>query len=146
MRYNSKVKNTNNKPTFKKYTTIAFVAEAIFAIVCMVGWYSHLDNAVGMMNCDAMAFIGTIAVYGGKSGFEHSQWATPIVTGIASGLTSGDPVTGLQNAINTYQSQEQMEQMNCSTESVSSSIPNTNDANTITENDKFKQPDPTINK
>lgn len=98
-------------PTFKKYTTLAFVAEAAFAVVCIVGWFLHLENPVGMMNCDAMAFIGTMAVYGGKSGFEHSQWATPLVAGIASGLTSSDPAAGIQNAMSAYQSQKQMEMM-----------------------------------
>lgn len=94
-------------PTFKKYTTIAFIAEAVFAIICIVGWFMGLENPVGMMNCDIMAFVGTMAVYGGKAGFEHSQWATPLAAGIASGLTSGDPVTGVQNAISAYESAKQ---------------------------------------
>lgn len=98
-------------PTFKKYTTIAFIAEAVFAIICIVGWFMGLENPVGMMNCDVMAFVGTMAVYGGKAGFEHSQWATPLAAGIASGLTSGDPVTGVQNAISAYESEKQMQAM-----------------------------------
>lgn len=98
-------------PTFKKYTTIAFIAEAAFAVVCIVGWFMGLEDPVGMMNCDAMAFIGTIAVYGGKAGFEHSQWATPLAAGIASGLSSGNPVAGVQNAISAYESEKQMQAM-----------------------------------
>ena len=103
------VHNYMRTPTFKKYTTVAFIVEAVFAIVCIVGWFRGLENPVGMMNCDAMAFIGTIAVYGGKAGFEHSQWATPLVAGIASGLSSGDPATGVQSAISAYESEKQMQ-------------------------------------
>ena len=96
--------------THKIVTTLVYIGCAVFIVVVMIGWFCGLENAVGMMNCAAMVIVANSVQYAGKAGFEHSKWATPLMTGIASGLSSGDPVSGIQNAVNAYQSEKQMEQ------------------------------------
>ena len=101
-----------NTSTHKRITAIVYAGCAVFVIIVMIGWFCGLDNAVGMMNCAAMVVVVNSVQYPAKAGFEHSKWATPLTAGIASGLSSGDPVTGLQNAVSAaYQTQQQMEQM-----------------------------------
>jgi hypothetical protein len=100
-----------NTSTHKRITAIVYAGCAVFVIIVMIGWFCGLDNAVGMMNCAAMVVVVNSVQYPAKAGFEHSKWATPLTAGIASGLSSGDPVTGLQNAVSAYQTQTQMEQM-----------------------------------
>jgi hypothetical protein len=97
--------------THKIVTTLVYFGCAAFIVIVMIGWFRGLENAVGMMNCAAMVVVANSVQYAGKSGFEHSKWATPLIAGMASGLSSGDPVSGVQNAINTYESEKQMEQM-----------------------------------
>ena len=97
--------------THKISTTLVYVGCAVFIVVVVVGWFRGLDNAVGMMNCAAMIIVANSVQYAGKAGFEHSKWANPLGAGIASGLTSGDPAAGIQNALSAYQSQRQMEMM-----------------------------------
>lgn len=59
---------------------------------------------------NSMVVLVNSVQYAGKAGFEHSKWATPLVTGAISGLVSGDPAAGISNAISTIQAQEQMQQ------------------------------------
>ena len=97
--------------THKIVTTLVYIGCTVFIIIVMIGWFRGLQNAVGMMNCAAMVVVANSVQYAGKAGFEHSKWATPLVAGIASGLSSGDPAAGIQNAMSAYQSQKQMEMM-----------------------------------
>lgn len=97
--------------THKIVTTLVYIGCGAFIIVVLVGWFCGLENAVGMMNCAAMVIVANTVQYAGKSGFEHSKWATPLATGIAAGLSSGDPVSGIQNAAQTYESMKQMQEM-----------------------------------
>ena len=97
--------------THKIVTTLVYIGCAVFIIIVMIGWFRGLQDAVGMMNCAAMVVVANSVQYAGKAGFEHSKWATPLVAGIASGLSSGDPAAGIQNAMSAYQSQKQMELM-----------------------------------
>ena len=96
--------------THKCATTLVYIGALIFAVVVFIGWFRGLENAVGMMNCVAMVVLVNSVQYAGKAGFEHSKWATPLVTGAISGLVSGDPAAGISNAISTIQAQEQMQQ------------------------------------
>jgi hypothetical protein len=100
-----------NTSTHKIVTTLVYLGCAAFIIVVMIGWFRGLENAVGMMNCAAMVVVANSVQYAGKAGFEHSKWATPLVAGIASGLSSGDPAAGVQNAISAYESEKQMQAM-----------------------------------
>ena len=97
--------------THKIVTTLVYIGCAVFIIIVMIGWFRGLQDAVGLMNCAAMVVVANSVQYAGKAGFEHSKWATPLMTGIAAGLSSGDPVSGLQNAANAYESEKQMQQM-----------------------------------
>lgn len=96
--------------THKCATTLVYIGALIFAVVVFIGWFHGLENAVGMMNCVAMVVLVNSVQYAGKAGFEHSKWATPLVTGAIAGLVNGDPAAGISNAISTIQAQEQMQQ------------------------------------
>lgn len=95
--------------THKCATVFVYIGCLIFAVVVFIGWFHGLENAVGMMNCVAMVVLVNSVQYAGKAGFEHSKWATPLITGAISGLVSGDPAAGISNAISTIQAQEQMQ-------------------------------------
>lgn len=96
--------------THKCATALVYIGCLIFAVIVFVGWFRGLENAVGMMNCVAMVVLVNSVQYAGKAGFEHSKWATPLVTGAISGLVSGDPAAGISNAISTMQMQEQVQE------------------------------------
>lgn len=113
-------------PTFKIYCNIAFVAEALVAIVVLKGWRAGLSDAPAIMQDDAIAFGCTIIAYTLKAGFEHSKFATPqqammqqiidhpTATAALSGLISsgGDLSVMAANAINAAQmaAEQQKEQ------------------------------------
>lgn len=97
--------------THKIVTTLVYIGCGTFIVIVLIGWFRGLQDAVGMMNCAAMVVVANSVQYAGKAGFEHSKWATPLAAGIASGLSSRDPVAGIQNAAQTYESMKQMQEM-----------------------------------
>lgn len=111
------------RPTFKVYCDLAFVAEALVAVVALAGWWRGLQDAPQILQDDAIAFAATIIAYTMKSGFEHSKWATPqqaaehlisdhpVATAALSGLVSsgGDLSVAASDAINAAQTQAEQD-------------------------------------
>lgn len=115
--------------THKIITTLVYMACIIATVVVFIGWFSGLQDAVGMMNCIAMVIIANTLQYAGKAGFEHSKLATPLMAGVAAGLSSNNPVAGVSSSISTYESEKQMEQMNQQMEQQNASTPAAVDSN-----------------
>ena len=135
---------TKHTSTHKIITTLVYMICIIATVIVFIGWFSGLQDAVGMMNCIAMVVIANTLQYAGKAGFEHSKLATPLMAGVAAGLSSNNPVAGVSSSISTYESEKQMEQMNQQMEqqnastpaAVDSNIPETLPDNTSSQNTK----------